>query len=169
MALEMTEAPPAIAVQPPPSTGAARTRVWVEKADKQARLMKEGPLLVLCASVLALSFVIPTLKSRHLWLSAPCIFYTVTRIPCPMCGMTRSFIFTAHGNLSAAFNMHLLGPLIFFLVALCGLYLATSLVSGYRVRYELTRGTRRAIFWSVLGVFLACWVVKLVFMRGAWS
>jgi hypothetical protein len=130
--------------------------------------MREGPLLVLCLAVLALSFAIPALKSRHLWLNVPCIFRAVTHAPCLICGMTRSFILTAHGDLGAAFDMHLLGPVLFSLVAYSTVYLAASLASGYRVRLELAPGMRRIAFWSVLGVFIICWVVKLVFMRGTW-
>ena len=166
MAMEMTEARPVVVR--PPARVVENTRVWVERADLRTRLKNEGPLLAICIAVLVVSFAIPALKSRHVWINIPCIFYTVTRVPCLLCGLTRSFIFTAHGNLSAAFNMHLLGPVFFSLVALCGIYLASSLVSGYRVRWTLTPRARRTVFWSVLGVFIVCWIIKLIFMRGSW-
>jgi thiosulfate reductase cytochrome b subunit len=77
-------------------------------------------------------------------------------------------MYTAHGNLEAALNMHLLGPLLFALVAAATVYLAVSVVSGYRVRITLSPRVRRIAFWSVAALFTACWIVKLVFMRGTW-
>jgi hypothetical protein len=145
-----------------------KTSFWLEREDLHGRLRNKGPLVAICAGVLLVSFLVPALKSRHAWVNIPCIFYTLTHVPCLLCGMTRSFVFTAHGNFSAAFNMHLLGPVLFFSVALCGVYLAASLVSGYSLRWALTPGARRAVFWSVLGAFVVCWVIKLVFMRGSW-
>jgi hypothetical protein len=167
MSMEMAEARPPIAARPP-SSAELETRVRIEKTDLRTRAKHEGPLLVICAAVLAFSFAIPSLKSRHLWINFPCIFRAATHVPCPMCGMTRSFIFTAHGNLEAALNMHLLGPLLFFLVAATTVYLAVSVVSGYRVRLTLSPRVRRIAFWSVAALFVACWIVKLVFMRGTW-
>ncbi len=167
MSMEIAEARPPIAAQPP-SSAESETRVWIERTDLRTRAKHEGPLLVLSVAVLALSFAIPSLKSRHLWINFPCIFRAVTHVPCPMCGMTRSFIFTAHGNLEAALNMHLLGPLLFSLVAATSVYLAASMVSGYRARLTLSPKARRIAFWSVAGLLIACWIVKLVFMRGTW-
>jgi len=167
MATHMTDVHPAVMVQPP-ARMVEKTRFWLERAGLRSRLRDEGPLLAIYAGVLTVSFVLPALRSRHAWVNIPCIFYTLTHVPCLLCGMTRSFVFTAHGNFSAAFNMHLLGPALFFSVALCGVYMATSLVSGYRLRWTLAPGARRAVFWSVLVVFIVCWIIKLVFMRGSW-
>jgi hypothetical protein len=167
MSVEMAEARPCVIVRPP-ARAVENTRVWVERADLRTRLKSEGPLLAICVAVLALSLAIPTLKSRHVWISFPCIFHAVTHMPCLFCGLTRSFIYTAHGNFSHAFNMHLLGPVLFTLVALCGIYLTTSVVTGYRIKWTLTPRARKVAFYSVLGVFVICWIIKLVFMRGTW-
>lgn len=39
-----------------------------------------------------------------------CTFRRVTGFPCPGCGLTRSFVFLAHGHLVDAFRMNLFGP-----------------------------------------------------------
>lgn len=39
-----------------------------------------------------------------------CGFRLLTGWPCPGCGLTRSFTFTAHGQLREAFAIHPLGP-----------------------------------------------------------
>lgn len=144
------------------------SRVWVERTSRHDRLMHELPLFILASGVVVLSFLLPALKSHHAWVNIPCIFYKVTGVPCLACGLTRSFVFTAHGNFVHAFEMHLLGPGLFILT--CGLaaYLGTALVIGYRVKYRLATRTRRIAFWSVLGLFLVCWGIKIAFMRGGW-
>jgi len=39
-----------------------------------------------------------------------CWFKTVTGIPCPACGMSRSVILTLHGDLRTAFQINFAGP-----------------------------------------------------------
>jgi hypothetical protein len=46
-----------------------------------------------------------------------CGFRRLTGWPCPGCGLTRSFVFAAHGRIGAAFQAHFLGPLLFGVVA----------------------------------------------------
>lgn len=43
-----------------------------------------------------------------------CAFYNLTHLPCPGCGLTRSFCAMAKGEFIDAFSFHLLGPLMFF-------------------------------------------------------
>ncbi len=154
----------------PPAPGAVleHSRVCITRVPLRSRLKKEGPLIGVLAVVFTLSVAIPWLKSHHLFYAPPCVFYSVTHVPCFLCGMTRSFTYTVRGDFASAFEMHLLGPVLFFLTAAAGAYLAVSLVSGYRVEVTLAPRTRRVLFWSVLGVFMACWVVKLAFMQGTW-
>lgn len=42
-----------------------------------------------------------------------CWFHAVLHVPCPMCGMTRSFVALAHGDAGAALRFHPAGPLLF--------------------------------------------------------
>lgn len=46
-----------------------------------------------------------------------CTWRRLTGLPCPGCGLTRSFVLLAHGQVLAAFRANLLGPLVFLLVA----------------------------------------------------
>ncbi len=51
----------------------------------------------------------------------------MTGLPCPGCGLTRSFVSLGHGHFWEALHWHPLGPALFFLSALlwlrCGLFL----------------------------------------------
>lgn len=146
----------------------SRFEVHLERADFRSRLMHEGSLLFLAVAVLALSFGMPALQSRHAWVSIPCLFKTITHLPCLACGLTRSFVQTAHGHLAAAFEFHLLGPVLFGLTAISAIYLSVAVASGYRVRVAFAPGTRRIAAWSVLALFVVCWIIKLSVMRGGW-
>lgn len=45
-----------------------------------------------------------------------CAFKALCGMPCPGCGLTRSFVATAHFDLARGFAFHPLGPLLFLLV-----------------------------------------------------
>jgi hypothetical protein len=45
-----------------------------------------------------------------------CLTRSVAHMDCPGCGMTRSFVAMAHGDLRQAFRSHRLGPPLFLLV-----------------------------------------------------
>ncbi len=52
----------------------------------------------------------------------PCSFELSTHVPCPGCGLTTSFAHLAHGHVYSSFAAHLMGPFLFAVVAIVGLY-----------------------------------------------
>ena len=56
----------------------------------------------------------PDHTGHILRLPSPCLFYHLTGLPCPACGLTRAFVCTAHGQWAQAVGWHPLGPLLFF-------------------------------------------------------
>ncbi|WP_312870552.1 DUF2752 domain-containing protein [Gordonia asplenii] len=54
-----------------------------------------------------------------------CPFREMTGWPCPACGLTRSFVMLAHGDVARAFSFNLFGP-VFFVVGL-----AATIVAGW--------------------------------------
>lgn len=151
-----------------PAENKAAAGPRLERLAPGERLRNEGALFALLVAVLAASFALPALRSRHLLPGIPCLFRTVTGLPCLLCGMTRSFVFTAHGDIAEALRMHMLGPPLFFLAAAACVYLAGVLATGYRVKLGASAAVRRAFSWSVLGVFVLVWILKLVFLRAYW-
>ena len=59
----------------------------------------------------------------------PCLLNTVTGIPCPSCGLTRSGLALGHGDIIDAFRFHPLGPLFAAEALLVGMVIA---VRGWR-------------------------------------
>jgi hypothetical protein len=57
-----------------------------------------------------------------------CLSRTVLHIPCPGCGLTRSFVYLAHGQWNASWNVHKLGWLLALVVVMQIPYRAFALV-----------------------------------------
>jgi hypothetical protein len=83
----------------------------------------DGYVTLAAVAALAASFVITPHASEN----GPtiCPFRLMTGLPCPGCGLTRSFVSTAHGDFRDAFGFHLFGPLLFVgLIVYCALGVA---------------------------------------------
>jgi uncharacterized protein DUF2752 len=82
-------------------------------------------LLAMCGGVLVLSATL-SVKNRTqvvlpgLGVALPelCLMRRASGLSCPGCGLTRSFISLAHGDVARAWSYNPSGPLLFFLVAL---------------------------------------------------
>lgn len=152
----------------PPAHEGPRALLRLERLEPGDRLRREGPVLALVTIVIALSFAMPALSSRGLWLNVPCLFYKLTHVPCLACGLTRSFVCSAHGDFLNAFRMHLLGPLLFPLFCGAEVYLGAVAATGKKVRLNTTRHQRNIAAWTFFAVLVVCWVMKLVFIPGSW-
>lgn len=97
---------------------ADRERVRQRKRDQE--------MLVICVAVLVLSFLLQSQPGDHVGISflkglqlpPLCMSKELFGISCPGCGLTRSFVHLAHGDVSASINSHRLGPLLALLVAI---------------------------------------------------
>jgi Protein of unknown function (DUF2752) len=69
-----------------------------------------------------------------------CPLRSLTGIPCPTCGMTRSFTAIAQGDLGQAVQYHLFGPAVFILFLMVALHLLR----------ELKANQPRSAFYSFL-------------------
>ena len=80
-----------------------------------------------------------------------CLWYKLTGLDCPFCGLVRSLIATAHGSLRVAYAFHPLGPVVF----------AAGMVLLGVAAYRWTAGRSFDLFEVVPGgrrtVLLAAW------------
>lgn len=86
-------------------------------------------VLSVCSAILigALFLSPPEAGEEHLTigpLTIPetCMFKNLTGIPCPGCGLTRSMVAAAHGNMRQSFHYHRLGLLTLFYILLQFVY-----------------------------------------------
>lgn len=91
-----------------------------------------------------------------------CGFHALTGYSCPTCGMTRSLHAIAHGEITASFQYHLMGPLVFLLMLLLVAWLAFESVSGKRLNLHAgSRERKRVFMWAAI-VWLVYWGGRLM-------
>jgi hypothetical protein len=86
-----------------------------------------------------------------------CQFKRVTHLPCPGCGLTRSFIGMAHLDLPRAARFHPLGLVLFPLVLFLAALLPAPAAARERVAAwaERNRGLVTWALWGLMVVFFA--------------
>lgn len=81
-----------------------------------------------------------------------CLLKLIAGIPCPFCGLTRSWTNLFHGRWVDAFASHPLGP---FLFAIFGLFCI------YRLRFGKNPENFRQWAFGLAVLFLAVWIFRL--------
>ena len=93
------------------------------------------------------------MRIRHLDFRI-CIFHRLTGWPCPSCGMTRGVLAALAGR---PIEGWLCNPLFFTLLAIFAADALGRVLLARRVRFNLTRGQRRLVWWAFLGLLLLNW------------
>lgn len=88
------------------------------------------------------------------------LFYRLTGIPCPGCGLTRSLAHLAHGDIAASLRLHPLGGLLFLQTALAWSLWGVQLARR-PARPILTE--RRLALWALANAaaLLVVWLARL--------
>ncbi|MEO8378804.1 MAG: DUF2752 domain-containing protein [Acidobacteriota bacterium] len=81
-----------------------------------------------------------------------CVFFTLTGMQCPGCGITRASHQLLHGHVEQAFRLN---PMLFALIGLT-LYALPSLVRRERPRFLASP----AFAWGAFLVITAFWIVR---------
>jgi len=89
-----------------------------------------------------------------------CWFRAVFQIDCPFCGMTRSFVALAHGDVAAALRFHPAGPLLFAAMVVALIAFVTVFVRRSQPLVERRRFV--IAFEAVALVCLTLGVIKMV-------
>lgn len=63
-----------------------------------------------------------------------CPLRHLTGIPCPTCGMTRSFMAVTRGDWSQALTQHLFGPILFAGLLITTVHIAIELFTGHKLQ-----------------------------------
>jgi len=99
------------------------------------------------------------------WLPA-CPLHQWTGIACPTCGLTRSFVALAHGQLARSLHFNPLGPALFAVAGVAGLALLLAWAASRAWRLHLAPGERQAVLIGLLAVLLGTWLVRLMGVIG---
>ena len=88
----------------------------------------------------------------------PCIFHSITTIPCPGCGMTRACLSITQGDFIQAYMFN---PFAFFLISLA-LCFAIFPNKTKLIWESLTSKTRNWILILCLVTCLSIWLIKIL-------
>lgn len=91
---------------------------------------------------------------------APCLFYRLTGLPCPLCGMTTSLSLLARGRFLASLLAHPLGWLVFLYLLASAAALAWAAATRRTARLSL-----RATPPQLLAAILLVWALRLAAWR----
>jgi hypothetical protein len=83
-----------------------------------------------------------------------CWFRGVFDLDCPFCGMTRSFVAFAHGDLASAFRFHAAGPVLFVAMAVALVALVWAMA-----RRRPSVAARREFLIAAEAVTMLCLVI----------
>jgi hypothetical protein len=83
-----------------------------------------------------------------------CFFQNVYGIPCPGCGLGRSFICLFNGNIYNAFYYHPLFPLV-ILIGIVLLFRKIKYIDGI---YK-----SQSVWIGVVGLFMLVWIFRMIF------
>ena len=93
-------------------------------------------------------------------LAGSCPLHEIAGVACPFCGMTRSFVALAHGELGAALRFHPAGPLLFS--AMAALLIGAVVIACRRSRPLVDRRRVLLAFEVVILVSLGMGVYKMM-------
>ncbi len=103
------------------------------------------------ASAVAFLFLLPPGAPGYV-----CPFFALTGHSCFSCGLTRSLQAAIHGDIAAALQYHLMGPLLLALMAAAGLLLACEAWTGRKapLRKDIARGALLGFggLWLIFGM-----------------
>lgn len=94
----------------------------------------------------------------------PCLFQWAFHLPCPGCGLTRSFKAMWRGEWMQALRYHPLGPMYF---GLCAAFLLAALFEKFLIRTPLAPAhlhawlIRKSTLLTLAALMLGVWFVKL--------
>jgi Protein of unknown function (DUF2752) len=83
-----------------------------------------------------------------------CPMHLITGLPCPGCGLTRSWVATAHGRISDAFSYNIFGPISF-----AAMFVFVVAVGTLMIRKRPAAGVTRALRHPVVIAVVVVWVL----------
>ena len=130
-----------------------RSRFAIQTASSR----RPGGFLFLSGILLA-SIIIPP---DHREVFRLCLLRDLFGIPCPGCGMTRAFLFLAHGDIRSAMELNVNCLLVFSLVVLFWLHSAFNVLTHNEIKAQLTRSESISLVTLAVIAAASGWIYNL--------
>ena len=124
-------------------------------AKKNKRYLEFG---IIFGVITVTGLIFLRLASTYVMRLPPCTFHSITGIPCPSCGATRSAILLAQGELITSLKLNPLFFLLYVCVMLWGLVSLILLFVRKKISIKLNYLEARLIRWGVLVIVLLNWI-----------
>lgn len=137
----------------------AQRRVHIARGVSlgQRAVMPILALISLVGLIIARAWPVPSVDGGD----PTCIMRIMTGLPCPGCGMTRSWVHLAHGDVLTAFEYNFFGPLAMLAAAGLVVYTVVALVRR-RPPERLLDYLNPRVLIVLLGLWLGYSVVRMV-------
>jgi len=126
----------------------------LDRQDRRTRALEATA----CFAILLASFLYAPYVARG---PTICLMKLLSGIPCPSCGMTRSFCAMAQGRVAASFHYHLFGPPAMVAAAILGLAWAYEAATGRTVMGLQRLAASRPLAWTLITGILAYYTVRM--------
>ncbi len=114
-------------------------------------------ILVVLGTVFAASFFLP---ATPLYEIRVCLFYHLTGVSCPACGLGRSFCALSDGDVGLAMGHNPAGPFVYLGLLVWFGKSAAELRLGRELSFGIGKPVRR-FAWAMAGiVFLVLWIIR---------
>ena len=153
-----------------PAAPARPFSLTLRNVSRRQQMVVEAPITGLLALVLTVSLLVtPDLQVRGTGTSLPflygCPLFSLTGIPCLLCGMTRSFLAMGGFDVGRAFVFHPLGPVLYILTVASAVVTAALFASRKRLSFSVNRELRRRLILAGTLVLLLAWAAKIIIWR----
>ena len=93
-----------------------------------------------------------------------CLFYEITKLPCPACGITRAFSDIFTGHFISALKLHILSIIVFLLWALTAVITFTPFTLRKRIIEKISKIETKTAFFLALLIIYLCYGIARMFM-----
>ena len=113
-------------------------------------------------SILILGFLLSIFLNPEKVNLLPCYFHKITGFSCPSCGLTRSFHAVSHLHFQEAFQLHLMGPVIYFALIFLFLKISFEIVIREQIQIKVNPVLTKATLFVFLVLWLGFWLIRLL-------
>ncbi|UEA58283.1 DUF2752 domain-containing protein [Gordonia otitidis] len=98
-----------------------------------------------------------------------CPFRIMTGLPCPGCGLTRSWTHLMHGDVAGAIALNVFGPITMAVTAIAVVLAVWRLMAGPAALARLRLGRLMPYALAVVGIWLVYGVARIIDAAAGWG